>query len=746
MRQTNGFSLKKACLWACRCFGLLAALASLRGTWADEWITPPSTPRYDAAQIDFQVDPLSARLSELTSPDSPDDRDTWTADHAPRPSEFFRDESGRGQNKRDVTPPVLPRDDPVLPLGYEDVAIRAGWWGVTWQGSPTKVGEYQDLDSSPFWDIDFLKSDRNSTLDLYGTGLDNESTQAGLYLFTPAYEADLRYQRFLHRLDHDPLVNLPRPGSGAEIIAEDLNVGEDYAVRVQDFQTDFSGKLSENVKYHLDVWIRRKKGERQALGTHHGAPRDGFPCRVCHVVSQPQEIDWLSTRVEPAIEARIGPITAEYSRPMRFFGQNDAVVTRSYGSFHPYENIGVYPYAVVPETVWQSDRLKLRTELPQQTSVYSQIFHGTTHNLHRDTNRGSYGFDVRLSNSYFSRMTLSGFVRYNRQLNQLPPFLVAPEDITLFVPTAIVPPYDLRHPIDYLRTSTGADAVWRPFRTGGLADQLAVNAGAELGAIDRSYATYQVENPPGFVSQDHTSYVSYALGTSMRWHPRFDNRLRYKHRNTSDPVYGLNSYFNVTNTNRPTSEDVVCLDTTWLAADNLMATASVSLENRHNHSSIADFVEDDYPMTFTFWYAPRPAWSLSGGYGFYSNWIDQDIYFPGDVPDVEPLDRREWNYGGRGQLLSFAGSYAWTKQLTFSGSLQWVWAADAFDPLEPWPDLPSYSNVLVNTQRYVSGIDWYAHTHISAYLRYVYENYDDASASYNSGRAHMVLAGLTGTR
>ena len=35
---------------------------------------------------------------------------------------------------------------------------------------------------------------------------------------------------------------------------------------------------------------------------------------------------------------------------------------------------------------------------------------------------------------------------------------------------------------------------------------------------------------------------------------------------------------------------------------------------------------------------------------------------------------------------------------------------------------------------------------LSAYLRYIYEDYDDGSAPYNSGSAHMVLAGLTGTR
>ena len=476
-------------------------------------------------------------------------------------------------------------------------------------------------------------------------------------------------------------------------------------------------------------------------------PRSGYPCRVCHVVSQPQEIDWVSTRVEPAIEARIGPVTAEYSRPMRFFGQHDSVVTRSYGSLHPYNDYAVdYPYAVVPETVWQTDRLKLRTELPQRTYVFAQLFQGTTENLQRDTHRDSYGFDVRASNSYFSRMTLSGFVRYNRQLNQFPPYLVTPEDITLFVPTAIVPPYGLRHPIDYLRISTGADAVWRPFRTGGLADQLAFNAGTELGTIGRSYADYQVENPPGFVTQDYTSYVSYSVATSMRWHPRFDNRVRYRHRNTSHPLFGLDSYFDVTNTNLPTSEDMVSLDTTWLAADNFMATASVSLENRHNHSSVADYVEDNYPLIFTFWYAPRSAWSISGGYGFLSNWIDQDMYFPGDTPEVEPLDRQQWDYGGRGHVLSFGASYACTERLTFSGSLQEVWATDVFEPLALWPDLPSYSDVQVSTRRYACGIDWTARAHLSAYLRYIYEHYDDVSAPYNSGRAHMVLAGLTGTR
>ena len=236
MRQTNRSSPEKARVLTRLAVGLLVALASRCVTWADDWLTSSSTSGNSAVQTDLLDDPFSPHLigGGWTAPDLLDYRDDRTAGVAPRPSDVFVDDIGSEQNEPNVAPSMLP-------LGYWDVAVRGGWWDVTRLGSATKVGEYQGLTSSPFWDLDFLKSNGESTLDLFGAGLDNETTQSGLYLFTPAYEANLRYGRFLHRLDHDPLVNMPQPVSGAEIIAEDLNVGEDYAVRVQDFRTDISG-------------------------------------------------------------------------------------------------------------------------------------------------------------------------------------------------------------------------------------------------------------------------------------------------------------------------------------------------------------------------------------------------------------------------------------------------------------------------------------------------------------------------
>lgn len=739
MKRTKHRLRKSARVLSCRCCVLLSLLASFSVTGADEWIAPASFSQPDATQADPQPAPvLLDPFAVMPTPSESLSYRAWITDDVVDQSKPLVVDSVVGEQESTAV---------AEPCGYADIAARFGWWAVDHQGALTKVGEYQDLKPSPFWDFDLLKSDGARTLDLFGTGLDNETTQAGLYYFTPALTTDVRYQRFLHRLDHDPLSNMPAESSGAEIVKEDLNVGEDYALRVQDMRAAFTGNATQNVKYRLDIHVLRKKGERQALGTHHGAPAGRVFCNSCHVLSQRQEIDWTTTRLEPAVEARFGNLIAEYSRPMRIFSQNDALVTRSDGSLHPYDNYATdYPYALVPENVSQTDRLKLRGDLPFESEVYSQLFHGDTRNQHRDTRRRYYGFDLRLSNAYFDRMTLNGFVRYNRQLNQLPPFLVPPEDITLFVPTAIVPPYDLRQPIDYLRTSTGANIILRPFRARVLANRLAVNLGTEIGTLERTYADYQVQNPPGFINQGRTPFVIYSAGASMRWHPRFDTRLRYEHRNASSPLFGVNDYSGLTNSNLPTCEDVVGLDATWLAADNLMATANVSAENRQNHTSVAEFTEDDYPMTFAIWYAPDPAWSISGGYGYYTNWIDQDMYFPSDTPQIDALDRQSWNYGGRAQVLSFGGSYAWTERWTLSTSVQFVWALNTFDPLASWPDLPAYSEVLVNTRRYVSGIDWNANRWTSAYLRYIFEDYDDGSAPYNSGSAHMVLAGLTTTR
>ncbi len=147
----------------------------------------------------------------------------------------------------------------------------------------------------------------------------------------------------------------------------------------------------------------------------------------------------------------------------------------------------------------------------------------------------------------------------------------------------------------------------------------------------------------------------------------------------------------------------------------------------------------------TFWYAPSPRWSLTAGYGHYSNHINQDISFPSDDPLIQTGDVRNWNYDGYGQITSFTVGHVWSPTLTFTTGVEFIKSRNAFDPLEPWPDLPFYSDVDVDQWRVRTGVDWLAFGKVSTYFRYLFDDYQDWSADYNSGTTHMFLTGFSTT-
>jgi hypothetical protein len=644
------------------------------------------------------------------------------------------------------------------PYGHR-TEMRLGWWGIATDGDLTKVGEYQDLTHWLFSDVDHLASDGLRTVDLFATLTDRKGGQAGLYFFGPSLTVDVDYQRYDRRLDHDPLSNFSDPGSGDPVVVDDLNAGEDYAIRVQQLDTHVKGKLTKNIKYRVNLWLQRKNGDRQAIGSQHCAGGIHFGNNAnatCHVLSQTQRIDWLTMKVEPVIEGRWGPVTAEYSRPMRSFGQNDQIVTREYGDFLIYGFSGDQPYAHVPESFKQTDRLRLGVEMTHDTRFYGTMHAGNTHNRFRQTDRRFYGADLRLTNRRWDDLTLTAFARMNRQLNEFPPFFVDPEGqamsptyVSVFTstvqpqPSAVDPRYGMRQPIDYLRYATGIEATCRPRMWMEFAEGLSIRAGCEYGAIHREFAEYAIEQSSVVASQRHTGYVSYSAGLNRRWSPKFQTFLRYKGRITSEPLYGVDLLTGETNTNLPENEDLVEIGGTWAPAPHFIANVSAGIQHRSHNSDIAEFTEDDYPVTLTLFYAPESRLSLYGGYGRYSNWIDQDILFPGDNPGVDRLDRQAWNYGGLSQVLSIGAGYAWTPHVSLNGGIQYVWARNAIDSLQPWPDVADYFDVIVNRARCNAGVDWWLGDGITAYVRYVFEDYEDASVDYNSGTAHMFLTGAS---
>jgi hypothetical protein len=283
--------------------------------------------------------------------------------------------------------------------------------------------------------------------------------------------------------------------------------------------------------------------------------------------------------------------------------------------------------------------------------------------------------------------------------------------------------------IDYTRTAAGWNGRWTPFRGQRSWKQgLAFYGGYEYRWLYRTDAVYEATLGPAVVvpvEQPATRTHFLHAGASQRWSRTVDTFLRYKHAWDSLPQYGVRGSNGTTNSSLPTQTDLIEIGGTWSPAYNLMATATLGIQNRSQHSAVANFDEDSYPLTVTLWYAPAQALSFSTGYAWSTNWIQQDITLGDDFADgaVYAPVTRTWNYGGRNEVWSLGARYAWTRNLRLRADARYVRghnaiASTVFDEPYAWPE-------------------------IAARVQDDYLDYGDDVRPGNDGSAHLFLAGLS---
>jgi hypothetical protein len=690
-----------------------------------------------------------------------------------------------------------------------DVVERFGWWGVGVDGSPANVGEWQGLDSSSaFWNVDGLMSDGCRTFDFFAAGPESESTRVEAYYYGgPRLTADVDYERFIHRSDHNPLGGLPDadgfppPGGffnpplasgvpGYPMFGEDFNVGQEYAIRVQELKADFKGCITDNVKWRLNLWGMRKEGTRQAESTKHCFRATATSTNTCHVVSNGQHIDWLTMQIEPVIEARFGWLTAEYSRTIRSFQQDDQIVTNDFtGTIGLGAGAGAAAYAYVPENHTEIDRLKLHGQLRPCTELYVNGFVGNTHNDFRDSDRKFYGVDTRLTDTSIDGLALTAYAKTYTENNS--PDTTAldtryptqtglwaeanPPQTFYGAADAVDNPYNSI--VDRDTTTAGVKARWRPFRDCcDLRRDLGLNGGYEYRDIKRYQVTYFIDtleedgvDPPTF-TQPSTVSNSFFVGLDQRWSCALDSYIRYRFIESSYPLVGTSprqqlDLVSAINSNLPEHEDRVEIGGTWTPTDNFLLNASLWIENTYNHSGYVDFDEDNYPFVISAWYAPDCKWSFSGGYASFSNWINQDITLgrqDGSAAGELVAWTTPWDYTGRADVVNVGATYLCNCKLKLIGGFEYVTSRNYFDaPAAPpggvanadpppapatvdtYSDLPGYSRVEVNTTRFTLGFDYAWTDCVDLFFRYNFYDFDNQGAEYEAGTANMALAGVS---
>ena len=595
---------------------------------------------------------------------------------------------------------LLAAEEPLYQVSEspEEFAARFGWWGVATTGSQVKTGEYQGLSSSsPFWDIDRLRSDGHRTLDFFANGPEDESTQAGLHYYRgPGLTVDLGYERFLHRLEKktypgwaDDPSSTPA-GGNVPYSRNDFNAGEDYAIRVQEFKANFKGNITDNIKWRLNTFGIYKQGDRQANAMAHcynAAPpspdarigtvpsSDTTRRRQCHVVSQSQHIDWQTTEVEPVIEVALTDgLRLEYSHTARVFEQRDQMVNNYYRNELYGDTLGwpdptspggaavsdsVAGYAIVPNSTTQIDRLKAHVQLGEDTNAYVLSYVGDTKNELRETNRHFGGVDARITNQSIDGLTLTGYGKAytentqkpTQSLNSLYPNLdlfyresTPPNTGSTQNPTGFSYLDEIHEPINRDTNAFGATARWRPFvrDSGTLRSRLALTGGYEYSQIRRTFAEDEILKTSQLFIQPDTDRNTFMVGIEERWSLAFSSYIRYKRIETDYPLYGITPGVNsatavalddALNSNLPTEENRVEIGGTWSPTDVFMLNATFYIENALNHGPYVNFDSTGYPFILSAWYAPGERWSLTGGYASFTNWIDQDITLTSSRPE-----------------------------------------------------------------------------------------------------------------
>ncbi len=558
-------------------------------------------------------------------------------------------------------------------------------------GNRAKVDEYQSPFSSPFWNADGIWSNGERTVDFTAYGADNDDQLGRLHFYGgPRLEADLSWEQFPHELDTKTypgwLTSISQvsasnaSGANANFFERDnLSAGQDNVIRVQEFKANFKGDITENLRWHANVFGIDKEGFRQANDFTHcfnaaaspivnsvsgtpiqysnGAPKAGVT-RACHAVSQAQHIDWQTTELDAGLELKLGCDTAlAYSHLVRAFQQNDQRVFSAYrfsanpgaagqlgyAVYVPTGGVttgagayGMAGYNIVPDNQTQIDRLKFSTRIGCDTDAYLLGYVGYNEDMLRTTYRNFNGTDLRITNRSIENVATTVYGKYYREDTTSPL-----DALNTRYPAAIDKQFYQENVLDWVANpqinrevhAFGFDTRWRPFADDcdTLRRGLSLVGGYEYSTLMRENAgdtllaagTGQFVDANGFFAQPNTEANTFILGVEEKWSKTFDTQLRYKNISTHYALYGITpdagqSIDAALNSSLPTQENRVELQCTWTPTDTLMVNATLYVENA---MSDAPYVGNStIPVRFPGWTSNSVPFTLSAWWAPTCDW------------------------------------------------------------------------------------------------------------------------------
>ncbi|MEW6321097.1 MAG: GSU2204 family CXXCH-containing (seleno)protein [Acidobacteriota bacterium] len=312
--------------------------------------------------------------------------------------------------------------------GPVEGVVTVGGTGSTTQGALERAGEFQVMeDALANLGLQIWGERGRSRFDLVaeqGGDARQQRYRADITI-NRRVTAVVRYERFPHRLDHDPLTWMSAAsnlGGGPFVVrATDTDPGAAYALARGELESrlEFTAPLPRAGALKFFVGHRQewRDGAHQALTTSH--------CEACHTESFTRRLDQRTRDLIAGTRLEAGRLAVEYAYTARRFDERSATPTNVYDrAIHPLSRADVFynrvsyderngplPFDSVPGLAKDSHVVRASVALPRDASLYGHATHSVSRNLDTEVETAVRGASGRLVVPFGRKVVLRGSVQ-----------------------------------------------------------------------------------------------------------------------------------------------------------------------------------------------------------------------------------------------------------------------------------------------------------------------------------------------
>jgi hypothetical protein len=455
------------------------------------------------------------------------------------------------------------------------------------------------------------------------------------------------YERFVHRLGHDPLLNLDTAKGTVVVRYDDLTPAADYVPGRSQVRTEITGAIPGV------PWLVWRAGHRSQLQHGDVQARTLSKCANCHVVGTTKRIDQRLHELSAGLTVRASRLTLEYSYLNRQFNERGATPYLVYDvAIHPQTQQrifanrvtfdaaqGALPFSLVPDVRKSAHELKAALDLPRDARWTAALVSARAENKHSGLRADSLGAGAKFTLPLGKRLSFTARVR-KLDVDSDPAAVDLNENVSPEGPQAgktFSQAYPSFGPLDYVRPSVASRSELRA----------SAEVGARLARLTSLRAGYQFTR----LRRDHfeverTGTSRVFAGFSTRSSKTWSGRLRYSLEHTTDPfthrhaalspvmqpspspgsppspLLGL-QYFTMYAarqahlTNQPTRSHGLEPSWTWSPSDRFSFTAHYRLRTEKNDRlNFSDWQRDLHMPGAELWIAPLARLNFTAAYTF----------------------------------------------------------------------------------------------------------------------------------